>query len=33
VKHRLERLLELGHPDAVVRLGTEIMTLGNEQIG
>ena len=33
VKHRLERLLELGHPDAVVRLGSEIMTLGNEQIG
>ena len=33
VKHRLERLLELGHPDAVVHLGTEIMTLGNEQIG
>jgi uncharacterized Zn finger protein len=33
VKHRLERLLELGHPDAVVRLGTEIMTLANEQIG
>ena len=33
VKHRLERLLELGHPDAVVRLGKELMTLGNEQIG
>lgn len=33
VKQRLERLLELGHPDAVVRLGTELMTLGNEQIG
>jgi len=33
IKHRLERLLELGHPDAVVRLGSEIMTLGNEQIG
>ncbi len=33
VKHRLERLLELGAPDAVVRLGTELMTLGNEQIG
>lgn len=33
VKQRLERLLELGHPDAVVRLGSEIMTLGNEQIG
>jgi uncharacterized Zn finger protein len=25
--------LELGHPDAVVRLGKELMTLGNEQIG
>lgn len=33
VQHRLERLLELGYPDAVVRLGSEIMTLGNEQIG
>ena len=33
VKHRLERLLELGHSDAVVRLGKELMTLGNEQIG
>jgi uncharacterized Zn finger protein len=33
LKHRLERLLELGHPDAVVRLGPEIMTLGMEQIG
>jgi uncharacterized Zn finger protein len=33
VKHRLERLLQLGHPDAVVRLGTEVMTLSNEQIG
>jgi uncharacterized Zn finger protein len=33
VKHRLERLLELGHLDAVVRLGKELMTLGNEQIG
>lgn len=33
IKQRLERLLELGHPDVVVRLGTEIMTLGNEQIG
>jgi uncharacterized Zn finger protein len=32
LKHRLERLLELGHPDAVLRLGTEIMKLGNEQI-
>ncbi len=32
LKHRLERLLELGHPDAVVRLGPEIMKLGNEQI-
>ena len=33
VKHRLERLLELGFPDAVVRLGRELMALGNEQIG
>ena len=33
MKHRLERLLELGHPDAVVRLGKELMTLGNEQVG
>lgn len=33
VKHRLERLLELGHPDAVVRVGKELMTLGNEQVG
>ena len=33
VKHRLERLLELGHPDAVVLLGKELMTLGNEQVG
>jgi uncharacterized Zn finger protein len=32
LKHRLERLLELGAPDAVVRLGPEIMKLGNEQI-
>lgn len=32
VKHRLERLLELGHPDAVVRLGTDLLTLGNEQV-
>jgi uncharacterized Zn finger protein len=33
LKHRLERLLELGHPDAVVRLGPEILALGMEQIG
>jgi uncharacterized Zn finger protein len=33
LKHRLERLLELGHPDAVVRLGPEIIALGKEQIG
>ena len=33
VKHRLERLLELGHPDGVVRLGKELMELGNEQVG
>ncbi len=25
--------MELGHPDAVVRLGKELMTQGNEQIG
>ncbi|MGD0481381.1 MAG: hypothetical protein ABSA42_14495 [Terracidiphilus sp.] len=33
LKHRLERLLELGHADAVVRLGPEIIVLGMEQIG
>jgi uncharacterized Zn finger protein len=33
LKHRVERLLELGHPDGVVRLGPEIMALGMEQIG
>lgn len=33
LKHRLERLVELGHPDAVVRLGPEIIALGMEQIG
>jgi uncharacterized Zn finger protein len=33
VKLRLERLLELGHPDAVVHLGKELMILSNEQIG
>jgi uncharacterized Zn finger protein len=33
LKHRLERLLELGQPDSVVRLGPEIMALGMEQIG
>jgi len=32
LRQRLERLLELGHPDAVVRLAPEIMTLGIEQI-
>jgi hypothetical protein len=32
-KHRLQRLLEFGHPDAVVRLASEIMTLGRKQIG
>ncbi len=32
LKHRLERLVELGHPDAVVRLGPEILALGMEQI-
>ena len=33
LRHRLERLVELGHPDAVVQLGPEIMVLGMEQIG
>jgi uncharacterized Zn finger protein len=33
LKHCLQRLLESGHPDAVVRLAPEIMTLGMEQIG
>jgi uncharacterized Zn finger protein len=33
LKHRLERLLELRHADAVVLLGPEIIALGMEQIG
>jgi uncharacterized Zn finger protein len=33
LKHRLERLLESGHADAVANLGPEIMALGMEQIG
>jgi hypothetical protein len=33
LKHRLQRLLEFGHPDAVVRLASEIMTLGMKQNG
>src|SRR5260370_16164534 len=33
LKHRLERLFELGHPDAVVQLGPEIIEDGMEQIG
>ena len=33
LKHRLERLIELGHPDAVVKLGQEIIAHGMEQIG
>jgi uncharacterized Zn finger protein len=32
LKHRLERLVELGHADAVVKLGPEIMAVGMEQI-
>ncbi len=33
VKHRLERMVELGHPDAVPQLGQEIIARGMEQIG
>lgn len=33
LKHRLERMVELRQPDAVVRLGQEIMACGMEQIG
>ena len=33
LKHRLERLFELGHADAVVQLGPEIIEEGMEQIG
>lgn len=31
--HRLERLVELGHADAVARLGPEIIERGMEQVG
>ena len=31
--HRLERLVELGHADAVARLGKEIIERGMEQVG
>ncbi len=31
--HRLERLVELGHSDAVARLGREIIERGMEQVG
>jgi len=31
--HRLERLVELGHADAVARLGAEIIERGMEQVG
>jgi uncharacterized Zn finger protein len=31
--HRLERLVELGHADAVARLGREIIERGMEQVG
>lgn len=31
--HRLERMVELGHPDVVVRLSQEIIAHGMEQIG
>lgn len=31
--HRLERLVELGHADAVTRLGREIIERGMEQVG
>ena len=33
LKHRLERLVELGHPDAVVELGRDLIRRGMEQIG
>jgi uncharacterized Zn finger protein len=33
LKHRLERMVELGQPDAVVRLRQEIIARGMEQIG
>jgi uncharacterized Zn finger protein len=33
VKHRLERLVEMGHADAVVQLGREIIERGLRQVG
>jgi len=33
LKHRLERMVELGQPDAVVQLGHEIIAHGMEQVG
>lgn len=33
LRHRLERLVELGHPDAVARLGPEILQRGMDQVG
>lgn len=33
LRHRLERLMELGHPDAVARLGPEILQRGMDQVG
>jgi len=33
IRHRFERLLELGHPDEVVSLGREFIRAGQEQIG
>ena len=33
LKHRLERLVELGHCDAVAKLGEEIIERGMEQVG
>jgi uncharacterized Zn finger protein len=33
LKHRLERMVELGQPDVVVRLGQDIIVRGMEQVG
>jgi uncharacterized Zn finger protein len=33
LRHRLERLIELGHPDAVAHLGPEILQRGMDQVG
>jgi uncharacterized Zn finger protein len=33
LRHRLERLVELGHPDAVAHLGPEILQRGMDQVG